>query len=222
VQTDDPGALPIIDLGPSGLVIQGVNVRNGAGQDNASLGTLVANDVILLTGRDSSGDWLQINFKGGPGWVAAEFIQVNQLESVPIVASQNEENPATESADPANPSISIQDSDSLGAPLIALTLQPSAAGGLQSSGSISAADEADWIQFTTLGASVSIQVECSLSEAIHLDLYQDGFALNEGFLKCNETKILNAEPNLPYTLKLGTNAEALNPIQYRIFIKIVR
>jgi uncharacterized protein YraI len=222
VQTDDPGALPIIDLGPSGLVIQGVNVRSGAGQDSASLGTLVANDVILLTGKDASEDWLQINFKGGTGWVAAEFIQVNQLEGVPIVAGQNEENPAAEPADPASPSISIQDSDSLETPLVALALQPSGAGGLQSSGSISAADEADWIQFTTLGANVSIQVDCPASSEIRLDLYKNAVVLHEGFLKCNETKTLNTESSLPYTLKLVTNAETLNPIQYRVLIKIVR
>lgn len=222
VQTNDPGALPIIDLGPSGLVIQGVNVRSGAGQDSASLGTLVANDVILLTGKDSNGDWLQINFKGSPGWVAAEFIQVNNLEIVPMVAGQNEGSVETGPTDPGNPAISIQDHDSLESPLSALTLHPSGAGGLQSSGSIAGGDEADWIQFTTSGGNLSIQVDCPTSSEVRLDLYKNAAVLHEGFLKCNEIKTLNTDPGQPYTLKLGTNAETLNPIPYRVFIKIVR
>lgn len=218
VQTNDPAALPVIDLGPSGLVILGVNVRSAASQDSPSLGTLVANDVILLTGKDTNEDWLQINFKGSAGWVAAEFIQVNNLEMVPLLTVQ-EESITAETVFSPGP---VQDHDSLEAPLAALTLQPSGAGAVQSSGSIAGDDEADWIQFTTPGAQVSIQVDCTASLEVRLDLYKNSSVLNEGFLKCNETKTLNTDPGQPYTLKLGTSAETLNPIQYRVLIKIVR
>jgi uncharacterized protein YraI len=219
VQVANSAALPVIDLGKSGLVILGVNVRNGPGRDYASLGTLVVNDVVTLTGKDTNGEWLQINFKGSPGWVAAEFIQTTNAESLPVIAIQNEELPPTavNNAPPAG----MADQDTLEAPIASVRLHPAGAGGLQSSGSLSAADSTDWIQFTTTGAKILIRLDCSSSE-VHTDLYESGSVRTTGLLKCNETRTLSIEPDLPYTLKLGTNAETSELIQYSVLIKIVQ
>lgn len=219
VQVADSAALPVIDLGNSGLVILGVNVRNGPGRDYASLGTLVVNDVLTLTGKDSSGEWLQINFKGSPGWVASEFIQTTHAEGLSVIAAQNEEIPPT-AVDNAAPA-GVTDQDSFEAPIAFVRLHPAGAGGLQSSGSLSGADITDWIQFTTTSAKISIRLHCSSSE-LYTDLYESGSMRTAGLLKCNETRTLSIEPDLSYTLKLGTNAETSDLIQYSVLIKIVQ
>jgi uncharacterized protein YraI len=219
VQVADSAGLPVIDLGRSGLVILGVNVRNGPGRDYATLGTLVVNDVVTLIGKDSSGEWLQINFKGSPGWVAAEFIQTTHAESLSVIAAQSEEFPPT--AVNNAPPVGMADQDSLEVPITSVKLGPTGAGGLQSSGSLSAADTIDWVQFTTTSAKISIQLHCSSSE-LYTDLYESGSVRTTGLLKCNETRTLNIEPDLPYTLKLGTNAETSDLIQYSVLIKIVQ
>jgi uncharacterized protein YraI len=223
VQIKGTGEIPIIDLGPSGLVIQGVNVRNGPSRNDASLGTLVANDVIALTAKDSSGEWLQVNFKGGSGWVSSEFMQVEKAESLPVIADSKEPGSSSEPEEPGNsPPVSIQDNDSLEAPIISVVLSSAGAGGLQSSGHVSLPlDEADWVQFTTPNNRISVQVKCD-PEQQQVDLYQEGVLVTEGLLKCNEIKILNIEPGRPYTLKLHANAEAFNPLPYSVLINIVR
>lgn len=219
VQITDSATLPVIDLGNSGLVILGVNVRNGPGRDYASLGTLVVNDVVTLTGKDSSGEWLQINFKGSPGWVASEFIQTTHAERLSIIATQSEEIPPTavNNAPPAG----MADQDTLEAPIASVKLGPAGAGGLQSSGSLSTVDGTDWIQFTATSAKISIRLNCSSSE-LQSDLYESGSVRTANLLKCNETRTLNIEPGLPYTLKLRTNAETSDLIQYSVLIKIVQ
>jgi uncharacterized protein YraI len=220
VQVTGSGEIPIVDLGPRGLVLQGVNVRTGPGRDQTSLGTLVANDVIGLTGKDSSGDWLQVNFKGSAGWVSSEFLQVEQAESLPILGGQgNAPQPAETTA--ALP-LSMEDHDTLQTPINSVVLSPSGTGGLQSNGFVShPLDEADWIQFTAQNTQVSIQVKCAPDQA-SLDLYITGSLAVEDFLKCNETKILSMQPGQPYTLKLHANAEVFIPLPYSVLINIVK
>ncbi len=223
VQISGSGEIPIVDLGPSGLVLQGVNVRNGPSRDDTSLGTLVANDVIGLTAKDSSGDWLQVNFKGSLGWVASEFLQVESAETLPVVAALDEPDGTPQPADTGNSApVSIQDNDSLETPIISVVLSPAGAGGLQSHGFVSIPfDEADWVQFTASNTRVSIEVRCSPDQQ-GLDLYKDGALAIEDFIKCNETKILSIEPGRPYTLKLHANAEAFIPLPYSVLINIAR
>lgn len=224
VQVQGSGEIPTIDLGPSGLVIQGLNVRNGPGRDYASLGTLVANDVISVTAKDSSGDWLQINFKGQPGWVAAEFMQVDHSESLPVIAVQEQETGGvTEPSSTEVPALTLQDNDSLEAPIAVVQLGSAQASGLQSNGfvSLAAGDPADWIQFTSSSTSATVRIKCT-PDSLQMDLYADRSLANEGFLKCNEIKTLNTVPGQIYTLKLWSNAETTLPIPYSVFINMVR
>jgi hypothetical protein len=70
VEVQDKGAIPVVggrgDGRPSGVIIQQVNVRGGPGTDFDSLGTLNPADVVALTGKDSGGMWLQIQYASGP------------------------------------------------------------------------------------------------------------------------------------------------------------
>jgi uncharacterized protein YraI len=221
VQVKGTGEIPIIDLGPTGLVIQGLNVRTGPGRDQTSLGTLVANDVVGITGRDSTGDWLQVNFKGKAGWVSSEFIQIQNAEGLPVVAAQLQD-ATSEPPTPEAPAVSLEDHDSLEAPITSVSLSPAGIGGLQSNGFVSRPlDEADWIQFNSTGTRVSIHAKC-LPDQLKLDLYKNGSLAAEDFLKCNETKIFTIEPGQPYTIKLHVNAEVFTPLPYSVLINTLR
>jgi uncharacterized protein YraI len=224
VQVKGTGEIPVIALGLSGLVVQGLNVRNGPGRDYTSLGTLVANDIVSVTGKDVSGGWLQVNFKGQPGWVAAEFMLVENSESLAIVADQGD--PGTSTIEPnsaVSPPILLEDNDALEAPIASVKLEAAGAGRLQLNGFISptSGDEADWVQFAPSNRSVTIQIKCA-PDSLRLDVYEDSSLVREDFLKCNEIKILNTVPGQFYTLKLGSNAAAIQPTPYSVFINIVR
>jgi 3-hydroxybutyryl-CoA dehydrogenase/5-formyl-3-hydroxy-2-methylpyridine 4-carboxylate dehydrogenase len=69
----------------SGVVLQQINVRKGPGTQFDALGTLDPQDTVTLTGKSPDGTWLQIQYSGGTGWVAAAFIDATGVESLPIV-----------------------------------------------------------------------------------------------------------------------------------------
>lgn len=224
VQVNSINEIPVIDLGPSGLILQGVNVRNGPGKDFPSLGTLVQNDVIRVTGKDSNGAWVQVSFKGAPGWIASEFIKVKNPENLAVVESRNEETPIPLPGNPANiPPAAAQDTDSLEAPIASVNLGSAGVRRLQSDGYVSPAsdDEADWVQFTAVTGIVAIELQCA-ANGLKLDLYQNGSVLRESFLVCNETKTLNATSGQTYTLKLTANAATQPNTPYSVFVNIVR
>ena len=94
VQVNAPAEIPLVETtsgsgsAVSGLVIQKVNVRNGPGIEYELLGVLNSNDVVFITGKDPSGAWIQIEFANAPdgkGWVTAEFLQMGNIETVPII-----------------------------------------------------------------------------------------------------------------------------------------
>ncbi len=224
VQVDNPGEIPIIDLGTTGLIVQGVNIRSGPGRDFESLGTLVSNDVVLLTAKDTSGDWLQINFKGSSGWISSEFTQVQNIEGLPVAG----ESQAVANPEPSIPSSTIQagalqDNDSLEAPIVSVILSPTGTGGLQSNGILSPSngDVTDWIQFSAPDSILSVEVKCS-GDSLQVDLYKDGKIWNEGFLACNETGTLNPASGQTYTIKLSAIAAAPSLTPYSVYVDIVR
>jgi uncharacterized protein YraI len=142
----------------SGLVIQKINVRNGSGTGYELLGVLNANDVVFITGKDSSGAWMQIEFASAPdgkGWVTAEFLQTGNVEAVPIIGDATHETatPTAASTPDIITASAMQDGDSMQAPLVATFFSPMDSRSLQVSGDVSApdGDAEDWIQFSTDG-----------------------------------------------------------------------
>lgn len=224
VQINGQGEIPIIDLGATGLIVQGVNVRSGPDKNTGSLGTLVPNDVVRLTGKNSDGTWLQINYKGSLGWIASEFTQAQNAESLAVIDS-----PAPEASAPSLPASNtasfpgMSDNDSLESPIASVSFSSTGVSRLQSSGFVSSStgDEADWIQFIALGTTVSIQAKCQGND-LNVDLYQNGLVQDEGFLTCNEIKTLKTASGQTYTLKLFANAEAQSVTSYTMFVSIIR
>jgi len=64
------------------------NVRSGPTTGSEIMGRLPAGSQAQVTGRTEAGDWWQIAFDTGPGWVAAEVVEFNgDRAAVPVVAA---------------------------------------------------------------------------------------------------------------------------------------
>jgi uncharacterized protein YgiM (DUF1202 family) len=74
--------------GPTGSVIQRLNIRSGPGTNFDTLGMLDPNQVVFLTGKNSTASWFQITYSNGPGghgWVTAQYIQTDVSASLPVL-----------------------------------------------------------------------------------------------------------------------------------------
>ena len=68
-----------------------VNVRAEPSSASAQLGMLAPFVKVQIMGRDSGGDWYQIQYEQGPagrGWVTAQYINVQQgKDNIPIIGA---------------------------------------------------------------------------------------------------------------------------------------
>jgi uncharacterized protein YraI len=203
--------------GPSGVVRQQVNIRSGSGTGFNSLGTLNPQDVVRLTGKNSDGTWLQIEFANGPegkGWVTAAFVQTSAAAELPIVSDIGQMiGTGTPTGVPltATPTLlaAFQDGDSANAPAVNVVFSPTGASGLQYTSDVSSpqGDAEDWVQFTPYLATVSLDIQCIGNGALSVELWQNGQVVPGWVnLSCNEEKIATLSAGQPYLLRI----QALN------------
>ena len=199
--------------GPSGVVIQQVNVRSGPGTDFNALGTLNPKDVVTLTGKDANGIWLQIAFVNGPGgkgWVTAAFVQANGTESLPIIGGSGDViGTGTPTVIPPTitPTLvsALQDNDSQQAPAVNITFSPTNTRSIIYSSDVSAptGDAEDWIQFTPYGNVISANLICTGNGTLKVELWQNNTPLqNWGELSCGENKLLTVNAGQSYLMHL--------------------
>jgi uncharacterized protein YraI len=214
VQVNLPAEIPLVESASgsgsavSGLVIQKINVRNGPGTGYELLGVLNSNDAVFITGKDASGTWIQIEFAGAPdgkGWVTAEFLQVNNIEAVPLIGESTDE-----TATPIPNAISIlamQDGDSMQVPLAEAFLSATNSRALQVNGDVSApdGDVEDWVQFTNASEVVAIHVTCS-GNTLHVELWNNGKPVDGFLLSCGERSFVTVTPNSDYFLQLSESS----------------
>lgn len=208
VQVNAPVEIGLVETtsssgsGVSGLVIQKINVRKGPGTEYESLGVLNSNDVVFITGKDLSGSWVQIEFVGAPdgrGWVTEKFLQVENIEAVPLVGA------AAETATPnAMMTSAMQDDDSMQVPLAVAVFSPTGSRALQVSGDVSAVngDMEDWVKFTPNSETVAIKVTCA-SDTLRVTLWRDGKPLEDILPACGNKIYLTVSPNSGYFLRLA-------------------
>jgi uncharacterized protein YraI len=89
---------PTETIGATGHAKVDVNVRGGPAQSFPLLGTLDAKELVLLTGRNLIGNWLQIEFPSGTrsrGWVATDYIDYSgvDLNKLPFYDNQGTPRP---------------------------------------------------------------------------------------------------------------------------------
>jgi uncharacterized protein YraI len=218
VNVKDIDKVPVIGSaagsGPSGAIIQQVNVRSGPGTDFSTLGILNPKDVVSLTGKDANGVWLQIQYAGAPdgrGWVTAAYVQAAGVEMLPIVGGTGEvlgTGTPTSIPPTITPTLitAAQDKDSAQSPAVKVTFSPSGTRSLIYSSDVSTpnGDPEDWIQFTPYSRDVIASLTCLGNGNLNVELLQNGKQLpNWGSLACGETKRLDLSSSMPYLMGLS-------------------
>jgi uncharacterized protein YraI len=218
--TDATAEIPVVDAGTGngsalrGVVLRGVNVRNGPGKDFGSLGLLNQNDVVPILGKDSSGTWVKIEYPASPdgaGWVALEFLQVENPDAIPVL---NENAQPTEAATNAvgietplvfaSAKAALTDGDTAEVPLALFTISAASARAFQFQGEVSApdGDGVDWIGFSSQSKNVVIQVLCD-STGIQVELQQIGGTPNLLSLSCGGVQKIQVNSEQVYLLRVS-------------------
>jgi uncharacterized protein YraI len=224
VQVADKDTLPVIDVatneGVGGTLAQRVNVRNGPGTSFESLGILDPGTAVRLTGKDTSGAWLQIQYPAGSdsrGWVAAEYVQASDIENLPMLdetgKSAGTATPGTGPSEPTltpTPSSAPADGDSLSSPAVDVVFSPTGSGSMIYTNEVSApdGDAADWIAFTPYESSVIMRLSCSGDGQLSTKLLRQGQPVQSwGGLGCGKSIQPSLAAGEPYVLVLSPAAQ---------------
>ncbi len=239
VDVKDKGNIPLAGgastgSSVSGVVKEQVNVRSEPGTEFKSIGTLNPKDVILVTGKDEGGLWLQIQYPPGAtsiGWITAAYVQSNGVDSLPIVPSSRK---VIGTSTPTGIPLSITptviaapiDNDSAQTPAVNLTFSPSGARALIYTSDVSTppGDSADWIQFIPYGAMVSINLTCTGNGLLNLEVVQNGNLSNhEKDTICGQTALLPVTKGKPTLLRIdiGPNEGEMKYVRYTLRIETV-
>jgi uncharacterized protein YraI len=196
--------------GVSGLVVQKINVRSGPGTSHEALGVLNPNDVVFITGKDPSGAWMQIEFASSPdgtAWAASEFLRVEDPDTLPVIRDVEEdaETMTVEASIPGSLLIpAMQDGDSAQSPLTKVSFSPTSIRTLQIEGDVSApdGDTEDWIEFSSFGSSVVIQVSCS-NNGLQVELWNPASIQDEFLVPCGGERNLHISARVDYKIRLS-------------------
>ncbi|GAB4568768.1 MAG: hypothetical protein Fur0017_12520 [Anaerolineales bacterium] len=231
--TDASAEIPVWDSEAGngsvrGVVLRGINVRNGPGQNFESLGLLNQNDVVSILEKDPSGTWIKIEYPAAPdavGWVAAEFLQIENVDAIPTfavtaeaIATKGVEAPEI----PAPAQTAWMDGDSADFPLADFLLLPNSYHTVQFQGWVSApgGDLEDWLTFVSQSDDVVIQVLCD-SSGVKVELLSSVEAPNLLELNCGDVQKVQTVESQRYYLKISslqTGAPVF--IEYKLKIKI--
>lgn len=229
VQVDSSVEIQVVGLesgepvGRSGVVTSGINVRSGAGTQFESIGVLTQNDVVLVIGKSENGAWMQIRFIGKTGWVASEFLQIENIEEAPVinVIENTPVTPVINETPSALNNIALQDNDSLQAPLAKIVLTENKI--LQITGDVSSpqGDVEDWVEFSSVASDMLIELICN-GNNLSIEVWQAGGAIERASSPCNNKTLLNLSPNESYTLRIfQANTTENNYTNYRLSMKAV-
>ncbi len=193
--------------GPSGSVVQRLNVRSGPGTSFDSLGLLEAGVTVSLTGKNSTASWFQIEYAAAPqglGWVTAQYIQTEAADKLPVlddygtpVATGAAETPSDPALTPT-PTVgpAFDDGDSQAAPAVRVDFSAVGTRQFTYSSQVSApeGDAEDWVEFTPYAAGgadarLIFSLSCSGNGALTVELWQNGSLLsNWGTLECGDAE----------------------------------
>lgn len=77
------GSVPQRDPGLIGTVIAGaLHVRNGAGPNAPSIGRLARSEQVYIQAQSADGNWLQVRWAYGTGWVSKAYITTDSFAGV--------------------------------------------------------------------------------------------------------------------------------------------
>ena len=207
------------------VVQQQINVRSGPGTDFNSLGTLNPQDVVNLTGKDSNGAWLQIDFpKGagpeGKGWVNAAFVQAQGVENLPIITETGLiVGTGTPTAVPPTPTPTLvpawEDQDSPTSPIATVLFESTGIQTLIYNGDLSSpqGDSDDWIAFKPYNSLVFASLTCKGSGSLQVEFTENNLALKSELACGDQMKQIHVKAEASYLIHLQAPPSAGN-LQY--------
>ena len=206
--------------GPTGRLMQRLNVRSGPGLTFDSLGVLEPDTVVALTGKNSTASWLQIDYPAGPGgrgWVTAQYVQTDAaglpvLDDYGTPVASGTLGPTVV---PVTPTSTVgpayADNDSPANPAIRVTFSSPGTRQFTYASQLSAptGDPEDWIEFTPYAikpapARLVFGLACSGNATLTVEIWQGGNLLpGWGSLACGDSgKKITLPVGLPYELRL--------------------
>ncbi len=238
IPTSTPQVAPTA-AGPTGTVSQRLNVRAGPGSNYDSLGILEADTVIVLTGKNATGSWLQIQYPVGTtgrGWVSVEYVKVEGTAGLPVLDAGG--TPITPGASTTIPEFTptatvgpaLGDLDTSVSPVARVTFSASGTRKFIYTGDVSTpdGDVEDWIEFTayapsgSASATLFASLTCHGNSTLIVELWQNGKSLSGwGSLTCGDIgRNLVVTPGIPYLLRMrATPGNGLQYVNYTITIK---
>lgn len=230
--------------GPSGTTGQRLNVRSGPGTSYETLGVLEPGTLVMLTGKNETGTWLQIIFPLGStdtGWVTAAYLKVDDTAGLPVLdAHGTPVTPGTPAGTPVpgftpTPTIgpAAADGDGSSAPLARVVFTAYGTHRFSFQGEVSApqGDGEDWIEFTpyalpgTGDAVLIANLTCTGNSTLEVELWQAGTLLpNWGSLACGEEeKTFRLTPGTAYQFRLrpshSAGAASLQYVSYDLILR---
>jgi uncharacterized protein YraI len=219
------------DHGNVAVIQQQLNIRSGPGTDFNSLGTLNPQDVVSLTGKDPNGGWLQIEFAAGPegkGWVNAAFVQAQGVENLPIITEEGQiVGTGTPTSIPPTPTATLvpawEDNDSPTSPVASVVFEPAGTQTLIYNGDLSSpqGDPEDWISFQTYTSLVFASLECKGSDALNVEMTEDGQPILLNVACGGEMKQVSVKAGSNYLIHLESNSTTGN-LQYTNYILTIK
>jgi uncharacterized protein YraI len=235
--TEIPAQATPTPAGPTGRVLQRLNVRSGPGTGFETLGMLDANATVSLTGKNATASWFQIAYPSGPGgrgWVTAQYIQAD-ASGLPVLDDFGTPVPGEGSGPtpvPVTPTPTVgpafSDDDSAAAPSVNVTFSASGTRQFTYSSQVSApqGDPADWIAFNPYAvngaqARLDFSLTCSGNTALSVEIQQGGTPLTGwGALACGDRdKLILLPAGQTYTLRLAPlPVEGLGLVSYTLTV----
>ena len=191
--------------GPTGRVIQRLNVRSGPGTSFNTLGLLEPGAAVTLTGKNSTVSWFQIDYVDGPGghgWVTAQYIQTDAASELPQLDDIGNVVTLGAAGTPSAPNLAptptigpaIADGDSAANPSINVTFTASGTRRFIYSDQVSTpqGDAEDWLAFMHFSSSgtnarLVFGLTCNGNGTLTVELRQGGNQLSGwGTLGCGD------------------------------------
>jgi len=215
--------------GNVGIIQQQINIRSGPGTSFNSIGTLNPQDVVVLSGKDSNGAWLQIEFATGPdgkGWINAAFVQARDVQNLAIVTEGGDvigTGTPVNTPPPSTPTLvpAPEDNDSAEQPLATLVFEANGTHVAILGNDVSApnGDAEDWIVFKPFGDSAVLEVECRGDLSLSVSVTINNQSLREG-IACGERAILATAPGGAYLVHIqAIPTSGLHYVHYTIRIE---
>jgi uncharacterized protein YgiM (DUF1202 family) len=226
--------------GPTGRVIQRLNVRSGPGTTFDTLGLIEPGVVVSLTGKNITASWFQIDYTSGPGglgWVTSQYVQTDSAADLPVLDDYgNVVTPDTAGTPsgpvlPSTPTVgpAYADGDSSVSPAIRVTFSATGTQLFVYSSQVSTpeGDAEDWIEFTPYAAigtnaRLDISLVCTGNGTLVVELWQGGTPLSSwGALACGETgKSILLPAGQVYLMHLSpAPGDGLQVVAYTLTVK---